>query len=102
MDKFSLFGKFTVDEANRDQLVDILLDAAESMKDLEECEAYIVSVAEEEADAVYVDEVWSDDAAHQSSLELGATQTLIAKAKPIITGMERISTLAVRGGKGVS
>ena len=29
MDKFSLFGKFTVDEANRDQLVDILLDAAE-------------------------------------------------------------------------
>ena len=79
-----------------------MLDAAESMKDLEDCEAYIVSVAEEEADAVYVYEVRSDEAAHQGSLELEVTQTLIAKAKPIITDMERISTLAVKGGKGVS
>src|SRR5699024_9209471 len=99
MNKFSLFGKFTVQEENRDALVDILLEASESMKDLKECEVYLVSEAEDEPDAVYVYEVWSNEDVHQASLELEATQTLISKAKPIITGMERISELQTKGGK---
>ncbi|WP_377866697.1 hypothetical protein [Bacillus sp. R86525] len=38
MSKFGLYGKFTVEESNRDVLVDILLEAAESMKSLDTCE----------------------------------------------------------------
>lgn len=100
MDKFSLFGKFTVEEENRDTLVDILVEAAESLEDLDECEAYIVHTAEGEPDAVYVYEVWKDEQAHQNSLTLESTQTLIKRARPIITGMERISTLTTKGGFG--
>jgi hypothetical protein len=42
MNKFSLFGKFTIQEGERDTMVDILLEAAESMKNLDECEIYLV------------------------------------------------------------
>ncbi|WML46722.1 putative quinol monooxygenase [Neobacillus sp. PS3-34] len=102
MSKFSLFGKFTVQEGERDTMVDILLEAAESMKNLDECEIYLVNISKSEPNCVYVYEVWSNENAHQASLTLEATQTLISRAKPIITGMERISTLKTRGGKGIS
>ncbi|MDN4494354.1 putative quinol monooxygenase [Ureibacillus aquaedulcis] len=102
MSKFSLFGKFTVLAGEQNIMVNILLEAAESMADLEECEIYLVNIADNEPDSVYVYEVWSNEEAHQASLTLEATQKLIQRAKPIITGMERISTLKAVGGKGVS
>ncbi|WP_046213440.1 putative quinol monooxygenase [Paenibacillus wulumuqiensis] len=101
MSRFGLFGKFTVQENQRDNMVSILLDAAESMKDLQECEIYTISIAENEPNCVYVYEVWSSEQAHQASLQLEATQTLIQQAKPIITGMERISIFHPLGGKGL-
>lgn len=101
MSKFSLFGKFIVQEGKRDTLVDILLEAAESMENLDECEVYLVNTLEEEPNSVYVYEMWSSEIAHQESLNLEATQRLIKLGKPMITGMERISTLKTIGGKGV-
>ncbi|MEW4370860.1 putative quinol monooxygenase [Paenibacillus sp. JQZ6Y-1] len=101
MNKFGLFGTFTVQEGQRDQMVTILLDAATSMESLPECEIYTVSIADNEPNAVYVYEVWRNQEAHQASLTLEATQTLIQRAKPIITGMKRISTLQPIGGKGL-
>ena len=102
MSKYSLFGKFTVQEGKRDTMVEILLEAAESMADFKECEVYLVNISPDEPNSVYVYEVWSNEEAHQGSLTLEATQKLIQRAKPIIAGMERISTLKTIGGKGVS
>ena len=101
MKKYSLLGKFSVLEGKREQMVDILLDAAESMNDLVYCEHYQISISEDEPNSVYVYEVWSNEEAHQASLALDSTQTLIKKAKPMITGMERIKTLQTIGGKGI-
>ena len=102
MSKFSLYGKFTVQDGERDTMVEILLEAAESMANFEECEIYLVNINETEPDSVYVYEVWSSEEAHQASLSLEFTQKLIQRAKPIITGMDRVSTLKTMGGKGVS
>ena len=102
MSKFSLLNKFMVQEDQKEKLVEILLEAAESMKDLDECEIYLVNISENESGSVYVYEVWANEDAHQASLGLEATKTLISRAKPIITGMERISTFITRGGKGIS
>lgn len=100
MDPFGLFGKFTVIEGERDQLAHILLQAAESMKDIEGCEIYLVSTSDNDPNAVFVYEEWSSEHAHQASLNHDATRMLIQRAKPLITGMERISTLKPIGGKG--
>ncbi|WLR46667.1 putative quinol monooxygenase [Halobacillus litoralis] len=101
MSKFSLFGKFTVQEGERDTMVNLLLEAAESLKNLDECEVYLVNISESESNAVYVYEMWKSEEAHQDSLNLETTQSLIRRAKPIITGMERLNTLQTRGGKGI-
>ncbi len=100
MDKFGLYGKFTTKAGEQENLVGILLEAAKSLQDLEDCELYLVSISDEEPDAVFVYEVWNSEQAHQASLSLEATQKLIQRAKPIITGMDRISTLQPKGGKG--
>ncbi|RDI42183.1 putative quinol monooxygenase [Falsibacillus pallidus] len=101
MNKYSLFNKFLVQEGKRDKMVDIMLQAAESMNELKECEIYLVNTDENEQNAVYVYEVWSDAAAHQASLNQEAAQTLISEAKPLIKGVERISTMQAMGGKGI-
>ena len=48
MSKFSLLNKFIVQEGKNEEMVDILLEAAESMKNLDECEIYLVNIAENE------------------------------------------------------
>lgn len=101
MSKFSLFNKFTVQDGEKEKMVNYLLEAAESMKNLDECEIYLVNISKNEPSSVYVYEVWANEDAHQASLNLEATQTLISRAKPIITGIERISTLITKGGKGI-
>lgn len=101
MDKFGIYGKLIAKEGEREQLAAILVEAAESLQDLDDCEVYLVSVAPEEPNSVYVYEVWKSESAHQNSLTLESTQTLISRAKPILAGMERISTLIPRGGKAV-
>ena len=102
MSKFGLFGKITVEEGQRNTLVEILLEAAKSMKNLDECEIYSVNISENDPNSVFVYEVWSNEQAHYASLSLESTQLLIKRAKPIMTGMETISTLQTMGGKGIS
>ena len=82
MSKFSLLNKFIVEQGKNEDLVDILLEAAESMEILDECEMYVVSIADNEPNAVYVYEMWTEESAHQASLDLEATQKLISRAKP--------------------
>jgi quinol monooxygenase YgiN len=102
MSKFGLFVRFTVKDGQRDTFKNILLEAAHSMEDLKECEVYTVSFSNDDPNTVFVYEVWSDEKAHQASLDLDVTQRLIKRAQPLITGVERICTFTPRGGKGIS
>ncbi|HEY2420532.1 MAG TPA: antibiotic biosynthesis monooxygenase family protein [Neobacillus sp.] len=102
MEKFGLFNKFIAKEGERDRLVNLLLAAANSMEDQDDCELYVVNISPEDANAVYVFEVWNNEKAHQASLSLAAAQALIQQAKPIIAGIERISSLLPKGGKGLT
>ncbi|WP_075643078.1 MULTISPECIES: putative quinol monooxygenase [Exiguobacterium] len=101
MSKYCLFTKFFVSENKREEMVDTLLNASRSMEKLEECEIYVVSVSDEEANVVYVYEVWSNETSHKASLNLAVTQTLIQKAKPLLENVERVNTLQTKGGKGL-
>ncbi|XKE79771.1 antibiotic biosynthesis monooxygenase [Oceanobacillus kapialis] len=102
MNKFGFYNKFTAVEGKRDALAEMLLEAATSMEELEDCALYVVSLDDANKDTVYVYEVWSDENAHRASLSLEASQILIQKAKPIIAGVEKINTSSSIGGKGIS
>lgn len=102
LNKFALYNKFTAVEGKRDALAEMLLEAAKSMEEIDDCELYVVSLDDDNKDSIYVYEVWSNENAHRASLSLEASQTLIQKAKPIIAGVEKVNTSSPIGGKGIA
>jgi quinol monooxygenase YgiN len=101
MARFGLCGKFTAAPGKRDELVDLLLDAANGLGQLPECEIYIVNKIDDEPDAVWVTEVWSTEEAHARSLQDPAVQAAIARGRPLIAGMSDQVKLRPVGGKGL-
>ena len=69
----------------RDELAAILVPGEAAMPG---CLSYIVAEDPADADALWVTEVWIDQAAHRASLQLPAVQTAIAKGRPLIAGFD--------------
>ncbi|RJX39941.1 antibiotic biosynthesis monooxygenase [Paenibacillus pinisoli] len=100
MSRFGMNVKFTAKPGERDRLVDILLEGEDAMQAMEECELYIVNVSDTEPDVIWVTEVWSSPEAHRSSLDHQDTKASIARAMPLIAGVEPTIIRPV-GGKGL-
>lgn len=92
-------GKLLAQPGQGEVLLQILLEAARGMEAVEDCFCYLVGTRAEEPDAVYVIEVWKDAAAHQASLALPVFQALIARARPLLAGMEDVPSLVIHGGR---
>lgn len=100
MSKFGLYTKFITHEGERDSLANILLEAAKGMESVEGCYLYVINIPDEDPNAVWVTEIWSNPSAHQASLSLDQSKTLIQKARPLIDGVEQIKLSAI-GGRGI-
>jgi quinol monooxygenase YgiN len=98
---YGLLGKFSAQPGRRDDLVTHLLQAAKLLERNSGCIQYIVSTSDE-PETVWVCEVWTNEAAHNASLEPEDIQTLIQKARPLIAGMSDQTRLTVLGGKGLT
>ncbi|EGC3029602.1 antibiotic biosynthesis monooxygenase [Listeria monocytogenes] len=94
---YGLLTAFYTHPGERDHLVKILLEAAESLEEYNTCIQYIVS----EADTVFVSEIWVDKGHHEASLDNPAVKATIERAKPLIKEVKRIQELDILGGKGV-
>ena len=82
----------------RDALISILLESAAKMPG---CMSYVVAKDSSDADALWVTEVWVDQASHQNSLSLPVVQEAISRGRPLIAGFgERFETIPV-GGYGL-
>lgn len=98
--RYGLVGKLTAQPGRRDELVAILLQAAEALGSNEDYIHYLVSTTEE-TDAIWVTEVWTDKATHDASLEPADVRALITQAMPLIASMSDRLELHVVGGKGL-
>jgi quinol monooxygenase YgiN len=65
------------------------------------CLSYVVAEDPNDADALWVTEVWVDQAAHRASLQLPAVQAAIAKGRPLIAGFDSRVETNVLGGIGL-
>jgi len=82
----------------REALIEILLEGQSEMPG---CLSYIIARDTEDADALWVTEVWDSQASHQASLSLPTVQEAIARGRPLIAGFgERFETEPV-GGHGL-
>lgn len=95
---YGLIGKMTAVEGQRDALAAILI---RGLRDMPGNLSYIVAVAPEDPNALWITEVWTDAEAHKASLSLPSVQDAIGKGRPLIAGLERIAETAPLGGVGL-
>lgn len=95
---YGLIGKMRAQPGKRGDLIAILLEGTDAMPG---CLAYIVAEDAEDADAIWITEVWTDEASHKASLKLPAVQAAIAKGRTLIAGFDSQTVLRPIGGVGL-
>jgi quinol monooxygenase YgiN len=98
---FGMHGYFKAQPGKGDELAGILLEAAEALRANDGCLLYVVSRAADDADAIWVSEAWTDREAHDASLDNPAAREQIARARPLIAGMDGRAEFEPLGGKGL-
>lgn len=95
---FGMLGKFRSIPGQRDALATLLLDCT---TDMPGCLSYVVALDPADADAIWITEVWTDEASHAASLSIPAVKESIAKAMPLIAGVDMHQKTIPLGGYGL-
>lgn len=98
MTKIARYAKATAKAGQADALAERLLQIAETLRSVPGCELYLVNRAPGDPDAVWVTELWTDQAALEASLE-SADKDQMRAILDMTTGWERID-LTPLGGVG--
>ena len=99
---FGMHGAFRAQPGKGEELAGILLEAAEALAGDETCLLYVVARDLAEPDTIWVTEAWTDRDARDASLRAPGTPEMIARARPLIAGMEGRAEFTPLGGKGLS
>lgn len=95
---YGLIGKIIAVPGQRDALVALLLKGTANMPG---CLSYIIANDPDDANAVWVTEVWDGQTSHDASLSLPAVRRAIVEGRPLISGFgDRIVTVPM-GGHGL-
>lgn len=95
---YGIVGKITAKEGKRDELIKILLDGVSGMPG---CLSYIVAADRENEHALWITEVWEDEARHKASLTLPSVVTAIQAGRPLMASFDsRVETTPI-GGHGL-
>lgn len=92
---YGLIGKLNVVPGQREALIEIL---REGIHDMPGCLSYIIAKDPNDANAIWITEIWDSQASHEASLSLPSVQQAIARGRPLIAGFgERIVTEPIVG-----
>ena len=95
--------KFTAQPGRGDELAELLLQAADSLRDTAGCELYVINRAKEDPDEIWVTELWLDQEALDASLEKLQTdvgQAQVAQVTGLLAGPPERVDLEPLGGVG--
>ena len=95
---YGLIGKMTATPGQRDALTAILLEGLGRMPG---CLSYIVAHDPANEDAIWVTEVWTDEAAHRASLQVPEVRAAIRKAMLLIATFADAQVTTPVGGVGL-
>lgn len=95
---YGIIGQLRATPGNRDELARILVETTGSLPG---CLSYIVAVDVEDEDALWVTEVWDDEASHRASLASPTVQAAIARGRPLIAGFGARHITTPVGGHGL-
>ena len=95
---YGLIGRMTATPGQRDALTAILLEGLGRMPG---CLSYIVAHDPAEAEAIWVTEVWTDEAAHRASLQVPEVREAIRRAMTLMATFEDARVTTPVGGVGL-
>ncbi len=94
---YGLYSKIKTQAGKRDEVVSILLRDVDKLE-AAGCKAYIVNLATNDANTIWITEIWTSPKAHQASISLPSVKKAIAEAMPLLTGEFDKVELDVIGG----
>ena len=98
---YAMTGKLIALPGKRAEMTDILLRAANVVRELPGCRMYIVCEEASNENTVWVFEMWDDKESHDASLKEERVRALIAEARPLMGGAPDGAELHVAGGYGI-
>lgn len=96
---YGLIGKIVANPGQREALVEILLEGTGAMPG---CLSYIIARDLADTDALWITEVWDEQASHRASLSLTTVQAAIARGKPLIKAFASQVVTEPVGGHGLA
>jgi quinol monooxygenase YgiN len=90
------FATLGTKPGRRDELIKILTRRGSGLSELG-CLLYEVGVNEDQADAVFVAELWTTEEAHRASLGHDSVRSSIAEAMPFLSGQMSSQSFEVVG-----
>ena len=97
------YVKFTAQAGRGDEVAQLLLRAAESLREVAGCELYVINRSPSEPDVVWVTELWLSQEALDASLEQLQTdegKAQIAEVMVLLEGPPELTELEPLGGVG--
>ena len=79
------YTRFTTKPEDREKLVELLSHATKAMDAVVGCKLYEVSLDATNPAVTSVNEIWTDEEAHDASLQNDDAKALIAQAMPFLT-----------------
>ena len=99
--KFGYYGSLRAKDGERTALAEILLQAAEVVKELPGCRIYLINMDNVDPDLLRITEVWDSKQDQLASLGNDEVRELIGKAMPLMTEeQEKGIEMTVVGGLG--
>lgn len=89
-------------DGKREELLEILLKASRLLEENDDCILYVVSRMKDDENAVWINETWTSEDAHDRSLDPDNIRELVMSALPLLaTKPEGGLHLETVGGKGL-
>ena len=96
---YGLIGRIMCKPGTRDELIGLLLEGVSGMPG---CFSYVVARDPADAEAIWITEVWKDEASHKAALSLPLVQAAIAKGRPLIARFDQHIVTQPVGGHGLA
>jgi quinol monooxygenase YgiN len=95
------YVRMVAQEGRGGALADTLLRVADGMRDAPGCELYLINISADEADTVWVTEVWADEAASDQALSGDLGEVGIGDVLELLAGPPELVDLTPLGGAGL-
>ena len=86
---FGQINKITTVPGKRDEVVRLVMNGSDEMPG---CHSYIVAKDAQDADVIWVSEVWDSAEMQKASMEIPDVKQSVEQAMPMIAGFETIAT----------